>query len=180
MYSKAKIAGHPIHPWLVAFPITFYTLSLVAFLVYQFVSRDVFWFQLGYFSTFAGVVMAGLAAIPGFIDWAIGIPRQSAAHKRGLIHAAFNVGALVLFIINAFRLSGSWNFPFADVTGLWVIALIGVALTLAAGYHGWELVATHKVGVSLTPEQERLEPVEKMDRKDHEVGTRHFTNPRTV
>lgn len=32
MYSKAKIAGHPIHPMLVAFPITFYIVSLIAFL----------------------------------------------------------------------------------------------------------------------------------------------------
>ncbi|HRO68251.1 MAG TPA: DUF2231 domain-containing protein [Pseudobdellovibrionaceae bacterium] len=179
MYSKAKVGGHPIHPMFVAFPITFYTLSLVAFLVFQFGSREIFWFQLGVFSTYAGVVTALLAAVPGFIDWAFGIPKESAAKKRGLIHMSLNVAALLLFAFNTYQVYGYWNFPMDDVTNLWLVALIGVGLTAAAGYHGWELIATHKVGVSMTPEQERLEPVEKMSRKDHEVAS-PLTRPRTI
>ena len=35
MYSKVKIAGHPIHPMLVAFPVAFYTATLVCYLVYN-------------------------------------------------------------------------------------------------------------------------------------------------
>lgn len=179
MYSKAKLGGVPLHLMFIAFPIAFYTTSLVAFLVYQFAIPETFWFQLGYFSTFAGVGTAVLAAIPGVIDWATGIPKESAGKKRGLIHAGLNVAALVLFSLNAYMLYGSWNTPMTDVTGIWAIALVGVLFTIGAGYHGWELVAVHKVGVSLTPEQQRLEPIEKMDRKDHEVS-RPMTHPRTV
>jgi uncharacterized membrane protein len=29
MYSKVKIAGHPVHPMLVGFPVTLYTVTLV-------------------------------------------------------------------------------------------------------------------------------------------------------
>jgi uncharacterized membrane protein len=177
MYSKAKIGGHPIHPMIVAFPITFYTVSLIAFVVYQFSNMDPFWFRLGYFCTFGGVITAVCAAVPGFVDWAFGIPQTSAAKKRGLIHMSLNVGALLLFAFNAFKLYGHWDSPLTNVTSLWVVALIGVGLTLAAGYHGWELIATHKVGVSLTPEQERLEPIEKMERKEHEISQ---ARPRTV
>ncbi len=175
MYSKAKIAGHPIHPMIVAFPITFYTVSLIAFVVYQFANTEIFWFRLGAFCTYAGVLSALAAAVPGFIDWAFGIPKESAAKKRGLIHMALNVTALILFAINAYRVYGNWYTPVEDASGLWIVALIGVCLTVAAGYHGWELIATHKVGVSMTPEQERIEPVEKMDRKDHEASQTRAT-----
>jgi uncharacterized membrane protein len=30
LYSKAKVAGHPLHPMLVAFPVAFYTGAFVA------------------------------------------------------------------------------------------------------------------------------------------------------
>jgi hypothetical protein len=39
MYSKIKIAGHPVHPMLVAFPVVCYTGTLVAFAVYG-IPRD--------------------------------------------------------------------------------------------------------------------------------------------
>jgi len=177
MYSKAKIAGHPIHPMIVAFPISFYTLSLIAFAVYRFGNLDIFWYHLGYFCTYAGVATAVLAAIPGFIDWFFGIPRETAARKRGIIHMVLNVTSLVLFIINAVMLSGHWNVPRTSLTSILVLSVIGVGLTVAAGYHGWELIATHKVGVSLTPDQERIEPIMKYDRKSHETNT---LNPRPV
>ena len=39
MYSKAKLAGHPIHPMLVAFPIAFYTATVVTLIIYA-ATRD--------------------------------------------------------------------------------------------------------------------------------------------
>jgi uncharacterized membrane protein len=171
MYSKATVRGHPIHPMLVAFPIAFYVTSLAAFLVFQFVNQDIFWFRLAYFCTYAGVVTALVAAVPGFIDWAFGIPKESAAKSRGLLHMGLNVTALILFTITAVRLYGEWNNPPLTVTGYWVFAFLGVVLTLAAGYHGWELIATHKLGVNMTPSQERLEPIDKMDPRDHKFDT---------
>src|SRR6185436_4006263 len=73
MYSKAKVLGHPVHPMLVSFPIAFYTATLIAYGVYA-ATDNRFWFQLGVVANFAGVVTALAAAIPGFIDWAFGIP----------------------------------------------------------------------------------------------------------
>ena len=43
----------------------------------------------------------------------------------------------------------------AEVT----LSILGIACTLAAGWFGWRLVQTHHVGVELTPEQERIEPL---------------------
>lgn len=160
MYSKAKIGKHPIHPKLVPFPIVFYAMTFVAFSIYGFVNADIFWFKLAYFCNFAGVAMALLTAIPGFIDWAFGIPKGTAAKRRGLLHMSLNVATLILFAINAVRLSGTWDAPPSNVTNLWVISLLGFALTAVAGFHGWKLIAVHKVGVDLTPQQENIERTE--------------------
>lgn len=170
MYSKAKIGTHAIHPILVAFPIVFSVMTFVSFLVYQSVSSDPFWYKMAYFNNMAYIVAAVLAAIPGFIDWAMGIPRDTAAKSRGLVHMGLNVLALGLFIWNAFLIAGTWDLPPADVTMSTIITLIGVGLIAPAGYHGFHLLATHKVGVNLTPEQERLEPVREMDPREHVVS----------
>lgn len=170
MYSKAKILGHPIHPMLVGFPVAFYTGTLVAFIVYA-SSHDPFWLRLANIANWAGVVTGAVAAVPGLIDWATGIPRGSAASRTGLIHMALNAGSLTTFLVNAIVYSGRWNdvslaiqhsgrwseaLPAAD-TGI-VLSAIGVLLMLAAGFFGWSLVQDHHVGVHLSPEQERLEP----------------------
>ena len=65
MYSKAKVAGPPIHPMLVAFPIAFYSTACVAYVVYTFVLSDPFLFQIAYVANVAGVMTALIAAVPG-------------------------------------------------------------------------------------------------------------------
>lgn len=164
MYSKAKIAGHPIHPMLVAFPIAFYVLTLVGFIVYQSGNPDVFWYKLGYFCNFAAVIMAFITAIPGFIDWAFGVPNYSTAKKRGLIHMSLNLTILALYVVNAFIIYGTWDSPLLSVAPSIALTGIGVFLLLGAAYFGWEMIARNKVGVDLSPEQERLQ--ENYERKE--------------
>lgn len=158
MYSKAKILGHPVHPMLVAFPVAFYVSTLAAFIVYA-ASTNPFWFRMATILNWAGVAMAAVAAVPGTIDWATGIPRRTEAKRTGLLHAGLNVMALVFFLINAIVYTAHWDelLPPAG-TGI-VLSAIGVLFTLPAGFLGWSLVQDHHVGVRLTPEQERLEPL---------------------
>lgn len=157
MYSKAKILGHPIHPMLVAFPVAFYTATLVTFIVYA-ASSNVFWFRFAYVTNWAGVATAAIAAVPGVIDWATGIPRRSPAKKTGLIHMVLNVAALLAFLINAIALREYWDELLPPEGAGIALSAIGVLLTLPAGFLGWSLVQDHHVGVQLTAEQERLEP----------------------
>ena len=148
MHSKVKLFGHPIHPMLVAYPIAFYTATLVAYLIYQFGGQEQFWFRVAIIATIAGVVMAVVAALPGFIDWAMGIPTGTEAKNVGLRHMLLNVVALVLFIVLAILNTNKWD---ATTPSGWlgiILALIGVLLTVAAGAHGWTLIQTHHVGVS--------------------------------
>ena len=84
MYSKVKIVGHPVHPMLVAFPVAFYTASFICFICYH-MHLNVFWFKVAVAANAAGVVMAGVAALAGFIDW-LNIPAQKRAKRIGLYH----------------------------------------------------------------------------------------------
>src|SRR5436305_15341195 len=107
MYSKIKLFGHPIHPMLVAFPVAFYTGALAAFIAYN-SNSDQFWFKVGFVANAAGVIMAALAAIPGFIDW-LYIPPEQKAKKTGTLHMICNVLALVLYGANLWLQSGKWH-----------------------------------------------------------------------
>ncbi|MFN2457196.1 MAG: DUF2231 domain-containing protein, partial [Chitinophagaceae bacterium] len=112
MYSKVKLAGHPVHPMLIAFPVAFYAAALLCYIVYS-SKGDAFWFKVALLANGAGVVMAAVAAIPGFIDW-LNIPADSRAKKTGLFHMLCNVIALALYAINLLLLYSKWNDPHPD------------------------------------------------------------------
>lgn len=152
MKTTAAIAGHPIHPALVAFPVAFYTATVLALVGYE-VSGDPFWFRVGLVAAIGGVAMALIAAIPGAVDLFTAVPRATPARTTGLQHAAFNVTALLLFAIAAALLWGEWRDTIAparhglDATAPLVLSIIGLAATAVAGALGWKLVQTHHVGV---------------------------------
>ncbi len=158
MYSKAKILGHPLHPMLVAFPVAFYTATVAGYIVYA-ASGEFFWYKLGWVVNWAGVASAAVAAIPGLVDWATGIPRGTAAKKTGLLHMGLNVTALIVFLIAAAGVTGHQQDIQPDAGGPIVLSVIGLLLTLPSGFLGWSLVQDHHVGVRLSPSQEALEPV---------------------
>ena len=100
--------------------------------------------------------MALMAAIPGFIDWAFGIPRDTRAKRVGLKHMALNVTALVLFSIALGLNSGQWDAIIPVARYGIVLPLLGLMSTVAAGYFGWTLVQTYHVGVQSSPKEEVL------------------------
>ncbi len=153
MYTKAAVARHPIHPMLIAFPVALYVVTVVALFVHL-GTKDVFWYRAAFWTCLAGVVMAAVAAIPGFIDL-ISLPSPSKARTTGLRHAGFNVLALALFVIADIILGRNWYNPNVelaklDVAAPLVLGLIGCASTVVAGALGWTLVQTHHVGVKPT------------------------------
>jgi uncharacterized membrane protein len=148
MESKVKIAGHPIHPMLIAYPVAFYTAALVCYIVYS-SKGDPFWFKVALVSNIAGVVMAAVAAIPGFIDWLF-IPKASGAKRTGVFHLICNVVALACYAIVAFTECHEFDNPTPDIRMAIPLTAIGFILTLAAGFLGWTLVQKHHVGVDTT------------------------------
>jgi uncharacterized membrane protein len=65
--STASIAGHPIHPMLIPFPIAFFVGTFACDLVYWQTSNSA-WAAATPWLLGAGLVMAALAAVMGLID----------------------------------------------------------------------------------------------------------------
>ena len=65
--STASIAGHPIHPMLIPFPIAFFVGTFACDLVYWQTSNSA-WAAATPWPLGAGLVMAALAAVMGLID----------------------------------------------------------------------------------------------------------------
>ena len=157
MYSKVKVGKHPLHPMLIVFPVTLYIVALGCF-VARALGAEPFWFRVGVYANLGGVIGAAIAAVPGFIDWATGIPTGSPAKATGMRHMLANVVALALFAINLAIVWGRRFDADPQVGSALVLTPLGVVLTGITGYYGGKMVVTHHVGIDLTPEQERLEP----------------------
>jgi uncharacterized membrane protein len=156
MNSRARIAGHPIHPMLVAFPIAFYTATIAVLLAYI-GTGDAFWYRVAMVANLAGVVTAVIAVLPGAIDL-FSLPPRSPARVTGLQHAGFNLLATVLFAVSAVLLYRGWTHRVVvngeytfDATIPLAIGVVGWILMVIAGSLGWSLVQTHHVGVRPAP-----------------------------
>jgi uncharacterized membrane protein len=155
MYSKIKILGHPIHPIVIAYPVAFYTATLAGFAIYG-ATGDHFWLKLTIAVNLAGVAMAVVAALPGFLDWLLGIPRGSEASRTGLFHMTLNVTALGLFVASLLSYIGQWNGTGSGAALGIILAALGVGATIGAGFLGWTLVQDHHVGVKTAGDAPRL------------------------
>ncbi|TJZ44499.1 DUF2231 domain-containing protein [Streptomyces piniterrae] len=156
MYSRVTLAGHPVHPMLIAYPVAGYTGTLVGFALYGATGQQ-FWLNWTIALNIAGVGGALLAAVPGLIDWVAGVPRKSAAKTVGAIHAGLNVAALGLFGASLGVYAAHWDGPATGATAGIVLSAVGLGCTLGAGFLGWTLVQDFHIGVRLTTMQERDE-----------------------
>ncbi len=109
MESRTKVAGHPIHPMLVTFPIGL-LLTAIAFDIVYLISDKPHWARMSWYLIAAGVIGGLAAAIPGWIDW-LAIPRGTRAKRVGLIHGIGNVVVLGVFILSWFLRRGSVSAP---------------------------------------------------------------------
>lgn len=140
--SRAAIARHPIHPILVALPITTLVGAFVTDLLYW-RTADPFWAQGSYWLLWAGIVTAVLAALTGIIDF-FSIERVR-RHAAGWIHAGLNTTVLVLSIINLWLRSGDGQEAILP-WGL-VISAVVTLLLMISGWYGGELIYRYKVAV---------------------------------
>ena len=146
--STAQIAGHPIHPMLIPFPIAFLVATFVCDLIFW-STRNPAWSTAALYLLGAALLMAALAAVAGFTDF-FGDERiremSSAWH-----HMIGNVIAVVLALINWY-----WRYSGGDAAvlpwGLFLSFLI-VLILLYTGWQGWSMVYTGRVGIEEAPEQ---------------------------
>ena len=140
--STVAIAGHPLHPLSVIFPIAFLAAALGSDIGYW-LTGDFFWAR-------ASLWLIGLGLAGGLLAAAIGMSdflKIERVRKRtaGWVHLILNVSILVLSLIN-FLLR--WGDAESRIVpwGLLISLVVGT-LTSASGWFGAELSYRHKIGV---------------------------------
>jgi nitrite reductase/ring-hydroxylating ferredoxin subunit/uncharacterized membrane protein len=142
MKSKANFKGHPLHPILVSFPIAFYVGTLLFDILAKTYSPE-FLFT-AYNLEIAALISAGIAAIPGLIDYIYTVPPKSTAKKRGTKHALTNISVIVFFTA-ALIYRAKTEVP--EILILIALEGVGVILLLFAGWMGGTLVYRNQIGV---------------------------------
>jgi uncharacterized membrane protein len=141
--STAQIAGHPIHPMLIPFPIAFFVSTFAADLVYW-QTNSAAWANATIWMLGAGLIIAALAAVAGLTD-VLGDVRIRNLSTAWL-HAGGNVLVVLISLCNwyiRYRSGADAILP----TGL-VLSLIVVLILLFTGWKGWEMVYRNRVGIS--------------------------------
>ena len=144
--STASIAGHPIHPMLIPFPIAFFVATFVCDVVFWLTSNTM-WTTAAIWLLGAGIVMAALAALAGLTD-VVGEPRIRALNDVWW-HAGGNVVVVLIQLYNWWiRYSAGTS---AVVPEGLVLSLIVVCILVFTGWKGWEMVYRARVGVADEP-----------------------------
>ncbi|MDX1994081.1 MAG: DUF2231 domain-containing protein [bacterium] len=141
--SVAAIAGHPIHPMLIPFPIASLSGALLSDIVHL-LTDEPFWGQASFVLLGVGIASGLVAGIAGAVDY-FGIEKvRSFAAAR--VHVIGNVTVLALSTIN-FLLRFNQT---AEVPMPWglVLSLVSGILLVVTGWMGGELSYRHKVGVN--------------------------------
>jgi uncharacterized membrane protein len=144
MKSKASIAGHPVHPILIPFPLALWVTSFAADVLFYFLRHPTL-LVISKFLLAAGCLGGVAAAIPGIIDW-LAIKNDD-VKKVANWHARLNVIALIVFAISFFlRLSSYSQLVGRKLTIPFLLSLVGVILIAISGWLGGELVFRFGVG----------------------------------
>lgn len=141
--STAQIAGHPIHPMLIPFPIVFFVSTFVCDLVFWKTGYPI-WATVTLWLLGAGLIMAALAAVMGLID-VFGDARIRNLSDAWL-HAGGNIVAVLIELYNWYSRYEHGSAAIVP-TGL-VLSLIVTLILLFTGWKGWEMVYRHRVGVA--------------------------------
>ncbi|WP_281915574.1 DUF2231 domain-containing protein [Caldimonas thermodepolymerans] len=143
--SRAAIAGHPLHPMMIHFPVAA-LLGLVAVDVAYVLGRDPFWARAGVWLAGVGAAGGWIASLAGLVDLVTVAPVRRLVTAWG--HAIIAVMMLSLASFN-------WLLRVGDAQALVVpwglyVSLLTAAMIALAAYLGGRLVYEHAVGVDLS------------------------------
>jgi nitrite reductase/ring-hydroxylating ferredoxin subunit/uncharacterized membrane protein len=141
MRSRAHLRGHPIHPALIPFPLAFLVGAFLFHLCGRLLERPPIW-TTGSHLAVAGIGMALLAAVPGFIDYRHSVPPDSSAKRRATRHALVNLSGVALFGV-------SWLLHGRGAPGVpdLLLEAIGAGLLGLGGWLGGVLVSRNQISV---------------------------------
>lgn len=144
IHSRAAIAGHPLHPMLIHFPVAALTGLLPVDIAHLWTLDD-FWWRAGLWLSGVGALGGWIASLFGLID--LITVRSIRLKITAWCHAILAVMMLSLASLN-------WLLRYQHQNGgmeLWALYLsaITAGLIALAAYLGGRLVYEHAVGVDL-------------------------------
>jgi len=141
MQGKATVAGRPIHPLLVTFPIGCFVAAVVCDLI-SIWAGPTFWAAMSTWLILFGVAGALLAGIFGFVDF-LSAPMTARAKSIASWHLTINVVVIIVF-------GWACAVRFLDHTSVAGYALTGLGIVLLAvsGWLGGDIAHGHLVGSS--------------------------------
>lgn len=140
--SSVAIAGHPIHPAIVLFPIAFLVGAAGTDIGYW-LTKDPFWARASLWLIGVGFAAGILAAITGFSEFFK--VKRVRERSAGWLHMGGNIAVMVLSLINLLLRQGNPAEPIV-YTGLAISVVVATLLGIT-GWFGGELTFRHKVGV---------------------------------
>jgi uncharacterized membrane protein len=140
--STVAIAGHPLHPLTVIFPIAFLAAALGSDFGYW-LTKDFFWARASLWLIGLGLAGGSIAALTGISDF-LKIERVR-KRQAGWAHLILNVSILVLTLVNFLLRLGNIESNILP-WGLLISLIVGT-LTSVSGWFGAELSYRHKIGV---------------------------------
>jgi uncharacterized membrane protein len=155
-HSTAKVAGHPLHPMIVPFPIAFLVSAFVTDIAYL-NGAGPGWAHASMWLLGAGISMALLAAVLGFTDF-LG-ERRIRNLRAAWLHMGGNLLAVLIAAANLYLRANGGAEAAISPTGVTLSGVV-VAVLLFNGWMGWELVYRHHVGVA-----DAAVPASRIDRR---------------
>ncbi|MGQ0713676.1 MAG: DUF2231 domain-containing protein [Gemmatimonadaceae bacterium] len=143
MRSKASFRGHPIHPALIPFPFAFLIGAFAFDAAGWLFDRPSLWTTGGHLAA-AGIVMALLAAVPGFVDYFYTVPPRSTGKQRATRHMVVNLLAVTLVTVAWIMRGDMIEGPALSTLAL---ELGAVGLLVVGGWMGGTLVNRNQIGV---------------------------------
>lgn len=141
--STAALAGHPLHPMLIPYPIAFLTGALATDAAFW-LGGGTLWAHFSFWLILAGLVTGLAAASLGLVDFLT--IRRARQHRIGWLHFLGAALALALAFVNVLA---RWGDPEAGVLpwGLLLSAVTAGVLGVV-GWFGGELAYRHMIGVT--------------------------------
>ncbi len=156
MRSKFAIAGHPLHPALIALPVGLFIWTLVADIVFMASGKNHMWYDLAFWTGIAAMCSAIIAALPGFGDL-FTMAWFTEARTNALIHMTFNLATVALFFIAMLLSLTDGAVTSGRITAVFILHLAGVGLLAFSGWLGGEMVYLHHLAMVPDAGQEQTE-----------------------
>ncbi|HEV2088429.1 MAG TPA: DUF2231 domain-containing protein [Cryptosporangiaceae bacterium] len=144
MHSRAKVAGHAVHPMLMVFPLGLLAIAVGFDLLWLFTDRAEFALVAAYVMA-AGLLLSPATTLTGWVDWSA-IPKGTRAKRLGFWHGMGNHLVLALFAVS-FLLRWVGDDDWRPSVPALICGFVGAAILVVTGWMGGELIERLHISV---------------------------------